>query len=277
MLLRLSSDFRRAMDLSLVLDQESIAHELRSVGDEQWALLIEDQDAQRAEAAVAAFERENPLQVRRPEPVRSTAGAVACGLVFFLALLMMHVWTGPDSAASPWFARGSADAAAILRGEWWRAVTALTLHGDAGHAVGNAVLGGLLLALLARSIGPGMASALVLLSGVAGTFAAAGLLRQNFVSIGASTAAFGALGSLAALPQHRRRAWVTLGGGLALLAFLGTSKHADLAGHLCGFVCGVLLGALVSLLPPLRNRAAQAVLAVAAGSVPLVAWLAAFG
>lgn len=275
MLLRLSSDFRRAMDLSLVLDQEGIAHELRSVGDEQWALVVEEQDAQRAEAAVAAFERENPLQARRPEPVRSSAGAVACGLVFFLALLAMHVWTGPNSAASPWFARGSADAAAILRGEWWRAVTALTLHADAGHAVGNAVLGGLLLALLARSIGSGMASALVLLSGVAGTFAAAGLLRQNFVSIGASTAAFGALGSLAALP-HRRRAWVPLAGGLALLAFLGTSKRADLAGHLCGFVCGVLLGAAVSLLPPLRNRAAQAVLAVAAGSVPLVAWLAAF-
>ncbi len=78
------------------------------------------------------------------------------------------------------------------------------------------------------------------------------------------------------MPRHRRRAWVALGGGLALLAFLGTSKRADLAGHLCGFVCGVLLGAAVSRLPPLRNRAAQAVLAVAAGSVPLVAWLAAF-
>ena len=275
MLLRLSSDFRRAMDLSLVLDQEGIDHELRSVGDEQWALLIEDQDAGRAEAAVAAFERENPVE-GRTEPVRSTAGAVACGLVFFLGVLAMHVWTGPASAASPWFTRGSADAAAILRGEWWRAVTALTLHEDASHAVGNAVLGGLLLALLARSIGPGMASAVVLLAGVVGTFAAAGLLRQNFVSIGASTAAFGALGSLAALPRQRRRAWLPLGGGLALLAFLGTSKRADLAGHLCGFVCGVLLSAAVSLLPPLRNRAAQAVLAVAAGSVPVVAWLAAF-
>src|ERR1700737_1302233 len=262
------------MDLSLVLDQEGIDHELRSVGDEQWALLSEDQDAGRAEAAVAAFERENPVE-GRTEPVRSTAGAVACGLVFFFAVLTMHVWTGPGSAASPWFPRGSADAAAILRGEWWRAVTALTLHEDASHAVGNAVLGGLLLALLARSIGPGMARVVVLLAGVAGTFAAAGLLRQNFVSIGASTAAFGALGSLAALPRQRRRAWLPLGGGLALLAFLGTSKRADLAGHLCGFVCGLLLGAAPSLLPPPQDRAAQAVLAVAAGSVPVVGWLAA--
>ena len=204
MLLRLSTDFRRAMDLSLVLDQEGIAHELRRIGDERWALRIEEQDAGRAEAAIAAFERENPPEVRRPEPVGSTAGAVACGLVFFLALLTMYVWTGPDSDGSPWFARGSADAAAILRGEWWRAVTALTLHGDAGHVAGNAVLGGLLLALLARSIGPGMASALMLLSGVGGTLAAAGLVRQNFVSIGASTAVFGAVGATGSLGAARR-------------------------------------------------------------------------
>ncbi len=276
MLLRLSSDFRRAMDLSLVLDQEGIAHEVRRLGDELWAIHIDDKDAGRAEAVVAAFERENPLEVRRPEPVHSTAGAVACGLVFSFALLAMYVWTGPDSAGSPWFERGSADAAAILRGEYWRAVTALTLHGDAGHVAGNAVLGGLLLALLARSVGPGLASALVLLSGAAGTLAAAEVMRQNFVSIGASTAAFGAVGSLAALPRHDRRAWIPLGGGLALLAFLGTSKRADLTGHLCGFLCGVLAGATVSLLPPLRNRAAQALLAVATGCVPVAAWLAAF-
>jgi membrane associated rhomboid family serine protease len=264
------------MDLSLVLDQEGIPHEVRGLGEDQWALIIEDQDAARAEVAVAAFERENPLPAARDEPAPSTTGAVACGLVFFLALLAMHVWTGPDSQPSPWFARGSADAAAILRGEWWRAITALTLHADAGHAVGNAVLGGLLLAFLARAVGPGVASALVLGSGVLGTFAAAVLLRRNFVSIGASTAVFGALGTLAALPRHRRQAWVPLGGGLALLAFLGTSKRADLAGHLCGFACGVLLGAASSLLPPLRSRAAQAALAVAVAMVPVVGWVAAF-
>jgi len=270
------TDFRRAMDLSLVLDQEGIAHELRGVGQEQWALAIDDGDAARAEAVLAAFELENPLSPRGQEQPRPMAGAVACGLVFFLAMLAIHVWTGPHSAGSDWFERGSADAAAILRGEWWRTVTALTLHGDAGHAVGNAVLGGVLLALLARAVGPGVASALVLLAGVAGTLSAAWLVRRDFVSIGASTAVFGALGALAAFPQHRRRAWVPLGAGLALLAFLGTSKRADLAGHLCGFVAGLLLGAVASRLPPLRSRAAQIVLSLTAALVPVVAWLAAF-
>ncbi len=278
MVLRLSSDFRRAMDLSLVLDEEGIAHEVRRVGDERWALWIEDEDedAGRAEAAVASFEHENPPEVRHPEGLHPITGAVASGVAFSLALVAMYVRTSPESAGSPWFERGSADAAAILRGEWWRAVTALTLHADAAHVAGNAVLGGILLALLARSVGPGVASALMLVSGVAGTVAAAGLRHHDFVSIGASTAVFGAIGSLAALPRQRRRAWLPLGGGLALLAFLGTSRRADLAGHLCGFVCGVLAGKAVALLPPLRNRAAQALLALVAAGVPVAAWLVAF-
>jgi rhomboid protease GluP len=276
-LLRVLGDFRRAMDLSLVLDQEGIRHDLRSVGPEQWALSVDEADAARAEAAVTSFERDNPPAPPRrvfEKPLESSA--VACGLVFFLSLLALHVWTGPDSSASSWFARGSADASAILHGEWWRTVTALTLHGDAGHAVGNAVLGGLLLALLSRALGAGVASAVLLLSGALGTLAAAALVRRDFVSIGASTAVFGALGALSALRQHRRRAWIPLGAGLALLAFLGTGKRADLAGHLCGFAAGVLLGALVSVLPPLRSRAAQAVLAIAAALVPVAAWIAAF-
>jgi membrane associated rhomboid family serine protease len=275
-LLRLSSDFRRAMDLSLVLEQEGIPHQLRRVDDAQWALEIGDDDAARADAAIAAFERENPPAERRRAVVYPTTGAVVCGVAFSLVLVAMYLRTGPESAGSPWFVRGSADAAAILRGEWWRTVTALTLHADAAHVAGNAVLGGLLLTLLARSIGPGLASALMLLSGAAGTFAAAALIRHDFVSIGASTAVFGALGTLTALPRASRRVWMPVVGGIALLALLGTAKRADVAGHLCGFVSGVLAGAAVSVLLPLRSRAAQACLAVAAACVPVAAWVAAF-
>jgi len=275
-LLRLSSDFRRAMDLTLVLEQEGIPHELRRVGDAHWAVEITDDDAVRAEAAIAAFERENPPRVRPPQPVHPTTGAVACGVALALALVGMYLRTGPASAASPWFQRGSANAAAILRGEWWRTVTALTLHADAGHVAGNAVLGGLLLTMLARSVGAGVASALMLLSGVAGTFAAAALLRHDFVSIGASTAVFGVLGALATSPRDSRRFWMPIVGGVALLALLGTSKDADVAGHLCGFVFGVFAGAAASILPPLRSRAVQAGLAIVTACIPVVAWLAAF-
>ena len=276
MLLRLSSDFRRAMDLSLVLEQEGIRHELRRVADARWALEVDDTDAARADAAMAAFEQENPAEVRRPEGVHPITGALASGLAFALALVTFYARTGPESPSSPWFGRGSAEAAAIVRGEWWRAVTALTLHADAGHVAGNAVLGGLLLALLARSVGPGVASVLMLLSGAAGTFAAAVLIRHDFVSVGASTAVFGALGALAALPRASGRIWMPVVGALALLGLLGTSKRADVAGHLCGFVCGVLAGAATRRLPPLWSRAGQGCLAILAASAPVAAWLAAF-
>ncbi len=281
MLLRLVPAFRRAMDLSLVLDQEGIPHELRSVGDDQWALVIaSDDDAVRAEAAVAAFERENPPPLRPPREEPAPSAGILAGLVFGLALLALQIWTGPESD-SRWFVRGSAEAASILRGEWWRTVTALTLHADAGHAVGNALLGGLLLTLLARRIGAGLAAWAVLLSGALGTAAAAEMMRHHFASVGASTAVFGALAALAALqaadPDSRRRAWVPLGAGLALLGFLGSSTRADLAGHLCGFAAGLLLGLLLSRLPRLRSRPGQAALAGSAALVPVFAWLLALG
>ncbi len=276
MLLRLVGEYRRAMDLSLVLDAENIPHELRREDDERWVLVVDDADAARADQALTAFERENPrgeIAVEAPQPWSS---GVPAGLVFFLALLGLQIWTGPDRVDSAWFQRGSAEAAAILHGQWWRAVTALTLHADAGHAAGNALLGGLLLALLARGLGSGVASLLMLLAGALGTLATAALLRHDFASIGASTAVFAALGALAVLPQNRRKAWLPLAAAVALLGFLGTSKRADLAGHLCGFVAGVLLGAVAALAPRLRNRGLQAALALAAALVPVLAWVAAF-
>ncbi len=81
MLLRLLTDFRRAMDLSLVLDEEGIAHEVRSVSDTQWALFADDAAAERAEKALQAFERENPpaLSQSAPEEPLSDAGILAGG------------------------------------------------------------------------------------------------------------------------------------------------------------------------------------------------------
>jgi len=276
MLLRLVPEFRRAMDLSLVLDAEDIPHELRSVGEGQWALVVADADGERAGAAVAAFEGENPpprRQRRGPEPL---AGGIAAGLVFGLSLLALHIWTGPEAEGDIWFSRGSAEAQRILAGEWWRALTALTLHADAAHAAGNALLGGMFLALLARQLGAGIASWVVLFSGVAGTSLAALLVRHSFISVGASTAVFGALGALAALQavdaERRRRAWLPLGAGIALLGFLGAGKRADFAGHLCGFAAGILAGLAAGMLPRWRSRAGQAMLALAAAAAPVLSW-----
>jgi membrane associated rhomboid family serine protease len=267
-ILRIVSDFRRAMDLSLVLDQEGLQHELRSVGEEQWALLIDDDIADRATSAVSAFERENqPQPVEKPvEPM--ARGALA-GFLFCLPVMLFFLWTGPYDAGNR-FAKGAADAALLIGGEWWRAITALTLHADAGHAGGNALIGGIFLALLARRLGTGFALLLAVAGGICGTALAAELVRRDFVSVGASTAVFAALGALALLPGRRA---LQITAAVALLGFLGTGKRADLAGHLFGFACGLGFGYLASLLPPLRNRLLQLLLGLAAFAAPAFAWL----
>jgi membrane associated rhomboid family serine protease len=267
LILRLASNFRRAMDLSLVLDQEGIPHELRSIGEEQWGLFVEDAFAEPAAAALSAFERENePVPVVEVAPLTS---GVAAGLLFGLPLLAFQLWTGPESN-DRWFSRGSADAAAIVAGEWWRSLTALTLHADAGHAAGNVLLGGLFVALLARRVGTGLSLLLPLVAGALGTAFGAALIRRDFVSIGASTAVFAALGALALLPGRRR---LQIAAGLAMLGYLGTGKRADLLGHLCGFVFGLLVGALASFVRPTRDRALQALFGATALLAPVAAWI----
>ena len=53
----------------------------------------------------------------------------------FLELLAFFAVTGPRAAGADWFAAGASDAERVLHGEWWRTITALTLHADGGRQV----------------------------------------------------------------------------------------------------------------------------------------------
>ena len=83
----------------------------------------------------------------------------------------------------------------ILDGELWRAVTALTLHADGAHVAGNAVLGAVFGSAVSRSLGPGVALAWVIAAGTLGNFINAWKHTDSHVSVGASTAVLGAVGS----------------------------------------------------------------------------------
>ena len=82
-----------------------------------------------------------------------------------------------------------------------------------------------------------------------GNLATAGVARTGYFSIGASTAVFGALGGLTALQlvSRRRKGWITIGAGVALLAMLGTGEKSDLLAHLFGFLAGAGLGLFAGL------------------------------
>jgi rhomboid protease GluP len=81
--------------------------------------------------------------------------------------------------------------------------------------------------------------------------------------VGASTAAFGAVGVLVALrlipgeaPTSRKR-WTAPVAGVVLLVTLGAARNADLAAHAFGFLAGVALGFVAGI--ALRQRPGPAV------------------
>ena len=268
-LLREERDQDAALERSVVLQAMGVAHEVQPTPDGRWALAVDDADVPAAEAVLAAWEAENP-----PRPAVAAwpdYGPSLAGVSAGLAILGFAVHIGLGRAGSL-VERGSADAARMLQGEWWRAATALTLHADLAHAVANAVAIGIFLGAVARRLGPALAAWLVLAAGLAGNVLTALVARGGHVSIGASTAVFGALGTLSALQVPRRRAWLTLGVGVALLGFLGTGARADLLAHLFGFVAGVSGGLAVRRMTPPRRSLRQPVIAVLAFGPIVLAW-----
>lgn len=155
---------------------------------------------------------------------------------------------------------GCADAGLMVeRAEWWRAVTALTLHGDVVHLVSNLVAGIGFAVLLARFFGAGASWFLILITGALGNALNAWVhYPEAHLSIGASTAVFAALGLITgvglwtALMQPAERwtmpRWLLPAfGGLTLLGLLGVGGEGldgriDVAAHISGFLCGGLFG-----------------------------------
>ena len=231
--------------------------------------ILDSLDAEAAEAGRVDAAPELP-------PASLLGWAVAFTLVGF------QLVTGPRNPASRWFESGAADVARIAAGEWWRAVTALTLHADLGHVFGNAVAAVILLGALGQRLGIGTAAWAALLSGTAGNLAAAWLYRPGHSSVGASTAIFGALGALTALalvrPVPVRQRLLALGAGLALLGFTGTGPGSDLGAHALGFAAGVLVGLLAGALRLDRGRPSswrQPLAAAGAFAATLACWSAA--
>jgi membrane associated rhomboid family serine protease len=135
----------------------------------------------------------------------------------------------------------------LADGEWWRLVTALTLHADSAHLLGNVFFGGLLAYVLCRHLGSGLAWFSILLASVAANGINV-LLRDNFYqSVGFSTAVFSMVGMLSGLRLCRVGRWretvLALGSAAALLALLGTSgENTDLGAHFWGVGSGFLAG-----------------------------------
>ena len=279
---RVTSEPQRADEWAVVLAAGSIPHRLRLRLD-GWALIVAAHDAEAARAALDAYDRENigdPAEIV-PDDVARVRGAAAVGVAIGLLLIGFFAVTGTRAGRSVWFERGAASAERIVAGEWWRTITALTLHADAPHVIGNAAASVVLVWAVADQLGPGVGLWLLLLAGAGGNALTAAVHGAHHNAVGASTAMFGAIGLLAATrvvsrgrrPAARKR-WMVIGASFALLAFFGTSPDADLLAHLFGLVLGGAVGLVTAFAVrrPLPPRA-QWVLAVAALAAVIGAWV----
>jgi len=255
---RVTPDRRRGDEWATVLAAAGIPYRLRARLD-GWALIVAARDADAARETLDAYDRENIADTTRA-PSASVAhvrGAAGVGVAVGLLLIGFFAVTGTRANRGAWFERGGADAERIVAGEWWRTVTALTLHADAPHVLGNAAASIVLVGAASYQFGPGVGLWLVLLAGAGGNALTAVVHGTHHDSVGASTAMFGAIGILAATramsPGRRpaaRNRWMVVAAGLALLALLGTGPGADLLAHLFGLLVGGGLGLVAA--PALR-------------------------
>ena len=219
-------------------------------------LHAESRPADRISNELDAYSREIALPVEKP-PVRGdwarhSAGGWLCG-IWITALIAVFYWQGEDAALVERAA--SSSVGLIARGEWWRPFTGLFLHADVPHLVGNGVIGTIFGTLVARSVGALKGWALILACGTLGNALTSRLTYpESFVSLGASTAVFAALGILSGLGvletlrTRTRLQWAKLAapvlGGVILLGLLGGGHdpRTDVLGHVFGFGSGLLAG-----------------------------------
>jgi len=272
----------------------------------QQILLVRVEDAVRARAELDRYIRENqrlPTREDPPQPIRWSAIAAA---VYVVVLLAFDAASRRGGFGLDWWRAGTADAAQIQAGAWWRSITALFLHADLLHLAGNLVFGAAFGVMLAHSVGFGVAWLAFVFTGGFGNWLNALLESPSHAAIGASTAVFGILGVQAAHDWVRRRQlhynlfrrWAPVAIGAALLGWLGgggrdidpnafpqTLRNLDVAlpridvgAHVMGFVTGLALGGVIGWAKPRITLTARVQAALAGVSCVLVAlaWFLAF-
>ncbi len=278
-----------ARSWALVLDSRSIPCCIDPEGS-GWQLLVPEHQLESACRELGLYKEANrnwpPALPATRQLIENTLPTLS--VLILLATFHNLAQVGfslPERGMVDLYALGAAHAARIRDGEWWRLVTALTLHAGPVHLISNLTIGGTFILLLCRELGSGMAWSLLLVSGILGNLINVWVQLPSHSSLGASTAVFGAVGILTAISmvQYRqglqRRWFVPVAGGLALLAILGTEgKNTDLGAHLFGFGAGVPCGLAGEFLIGHFGRPGallNALLAIMSGALVLAAWWAA--
>lgn len=252
---------KRAREIALLLTAEGIEHRIDSEKG-RLTLLVPPEESARCEALIATFDDEN-----RPRPERTwRLNPSWSGLFAACVILVIFLKTGPLTGFDGPVKLYAASSSRILAGEWHRTLTALFLHSDWPHLLGN--MAGLIIFATGvfQICGDGVGWFLLLTaSALANWVNATWFAGMGHISFGASTLVFAAAGLLASGGTIRRlfagappwRALMPLGAGLAILAFSGAGPGSDVTGHLLGFGFGLAAGVFPGLAPEKQGPVLQ--------------------
>jgi len=268
---------------AFVLHAVGIESEITWDGD-AWVLWTRAADESAARVQLQRYDRENPPR-RLPalaEPVHARAWlGSAC---YAAVILLVAYLAGHRAFAADWLSVGGLDTRAFRGGELWRAVTAVTLHFDVAHLLGNLGFGMFFGWLAGQLLGPGVAWSGALAAAVAANLLNASVQPASHFSAGASTAVFALLGLLSAYAWRRRASagdrwayrWAPLIAGVFLLGFTGVGgESTDVLAHLTGFVMGGLTGWLLAQRRSSPGSVAQWLSGLTAlGTIAAAWWLA---
>ena len=238
----------------LILSSSGIAHHTNRVHG-RWELWVETSKFEYASDTIEKYlleNREKHSAAKNDEPVyHKNLSGIWAGII----LLIFHIAITKGCDSRMVIQEYGSSAHHILHGEFYRCVTSLMIHSDALHIISNMAGIALFGSAVCSIMGLGVGWFMILTAGIAGNLLNAVLYGSSHLSIGASTAIFGAIGIIAScqsikkmLAGQRIKALLPFGGGVALLGLLGSSPHSDLTAHLFGFLAGAVLGGVYGML-----------------------------
>lgn len=238
----------------LVLSSTGISHHLRK-GEHGWDIRVNDTDYEKALNAVEQYNKENPELQKTEDPLYYKYQRTFTGIWVSILLIACHVAIAMGDKSDLFVNTYGSSAFHILHGELYRSVTSLMLHADPLHLMGNIAGIAIFGTAVCTIMGWGVGWLMILATGMVGNLTNALLYKSGHISVGASTAIFGAIGMLSAhqffkkfkQPGQKIKAVLPLSCGLALLGILGSGAHSDVMAHLFGFLAGIVLGSLYSL------------------------------
>lgn len=259
---------RKQADLILViLASQSVRAVIDTGTDGSCNILVPDDDVSKAREQLKKYLMENK-DIPKPDPRVSTGfffSPAASVSAFFIAAIHYIITTrGIHKQVVLNFGSSSYY---LSRGQSFRAVTALFLHSDTHHLLGNMAGIVVLAGPLLRVTGYGRGLLLLLAAGTAGNLISEGFGRDLRLSIGASTAVMAAAGLLGARrmtidAESGRSLFPKLKGlvpfvaAATLTAMFSHGENTDVSAHLFGFLAGTGIGlCYYPLSAPLSNPA----------------------